>query len=289
MSKTASLKAAYSRGGVGEVIRASRRWLARVIDPGPGPQSGTAGEPGRHGSAHSAVPGQPAPSALNVDLPAATAWFERRHDNYVRLSNAVAPYLADGGDILDVGANIGYFTKVLADTVGLSGTAHLFEPIPHLVSLCEEVVETLDFPTVVHDYGLSDSNEAVDIHVDNAGNLGWNTLVEQKVSPSMSALSIEVRRFDDLGLDVLPTLIKVDVEGAEYRVFRGMMQSLREWSPRPVILCEVGWGQSHPSWDEELQVLREVEDLGYTATDLAGAPIDIADLTRTTDILLLPR
>src|ERR1700704_5010962 len=39
-------------------------------------------------------------------------------------------FLAPGGTILDVGANVGYTTRFFAEQVGRSGRVHAFEPNP---------------------------------------------------------------------------------------------------------------------------------------------------------------
>ena len=105
----------------------------------------------------------------------------------------------------------------------------------------------------------------------------------------MTKLPIQLKPFDTCGIDVAPSLIKVDVEGAEYRVFRGMFGSLRKWQPLPVVLCEVGWGESHPKWEEEMSVSREMSQIGYTICDLDGLVIDENDLQKTIDVLFIPK
>jgi hypothetical protein len=107
-------------------------------------------------------------------------------------------------------------------------------------------------------------------------------------TPDMTKSRIRLKAFDGCGIDVTPSFIKVDVEGAEYKVFQGMLGSLRKWRPLPVILCEVGWGQSHPEWEEEMRVFAEMKRIGYSICDLDGLPIDESNLQGTSDVLLLP-
>ena len=90
------------------------------------------------------------------------------------------------------------------------------------------------------------------------------------------------------GVAERPDFIKIDVEGAEYRVLRGMLGSLARWHPKPVILCEVGWGRRHPQFAEEVAAFDDLAALGYTLRTLDGAAIRIGDLAETTDILAHP-
>ena len=141
----------------------------------------------------------------------------------------------------------------------------------------------------VFNYGLSDEDSEVDIFVASNGNLGWNTIVQSKTSEDMEKVRIKLKQFEKCNIDATPTFIKIDVEGAEYLVLRGMLDSFRKWDSLPAILCEVGWGTSHPQWDEELQVFEELKKIGYSICDLTGAEIDVNSLTSTTDILLIPK
>ena len=120
------------------------------------------------------------------------------------------------------------------------------------------------------------------------GNIGWNTLITASADADMKKITVPVKTFDTSGVTVTPTFIKIDVEGAEYKVLAGMATALRNWTPRPTILCEVGWGRNHPDWSAELAAFDGLANLGYRFVDLDGHSITIADLDCTTDVLCLP-
>lgn len=280
MSKVKSVRAALRAGGMPELVRRTRLWLARQIYPGTMP-----------------VPRKPRPkkqpdltqrSARSVDHPHAIAWFEGRRATYERLAAAVAPYVDRDGCFYDVGANIGYFTKILAETTDFHGSVHLFEPVPNLYRLCEQTLEGAPYQAHIHPFGLSDTDQELEIFVSSQGNLGWNTIVAERAGAGMDPVRIQVRAFDSSGVADVPSLIKIDVEGAEYLVLRGLLPSLASWTPMPAILCEIGWGQAHPQWEDELETFAELASLGYRSTDLDGSPVDVTQIRRTTDVLFLP-
>jgi FkbM family methyltransferase len=290
VTSLASLIERTRRVGWKGVVRSGRRRLAEWVAPGPANPASPRQEsaPPSETSPTAGPPAGAAPlSALAASHSQALEWFDRRRGNYVRLADALRPYLPRDGVLFDVGANIGYFTKVLAEELDFEGRAHLFEPIPHLASLCEETLGTLKFETTLHSYGLSDEDAWVDIYVANSGNLGWNTMVAGKTSAGMKPLSIEVRRFDEAEISVIPHVVKIDVEGAEYRVLAGMAAALERWSPKPTILCEIGWGTSHPHWEAELEAFASLLAMGYQPQTLSGEHVELATLTRTTDILFV--
>jgi len=261
---------------------AARRRLAAAVAPPVGPPVVAVA------TAPPAATAPPVARATDVSSVDAVAWFDRRLPTYRRLAAAAGPFVEQDGVIFDIGANIGYFTTVLAETTGFRGRAHLFEPLPHLVDLCRERMATYDLDAEIHGFGLSDEDTDVDLYVASSGNLGWNTIVAEKANATMVATRIEVRRFDTCGIADRPSFVKIDVEGAEYKVLTGMLEALERWSPRPAILCEIGWGKQHPAWADELEVFAQLGKLGYTTTDLAGSPIDLTTLTRTTDVLFVP-
>ena len=227
-------------------------------------------------------------SAVTVSHVDAQKWFERRKASYDGLISAVSPYVGDDSVIFDVGANIGYFTSLLAQRVNFKGSAFLFEPIPHLAELCKTTLRDVPFSYNVFDFGLSDKDGDADLFIDANGNLGWSTLVSQMTSAEMVKVRVRLKSFDTCGIDVTPSFIKIDVEGSEYRVIRGMLSSLKKWRPLPVLLVEVGWGRSHPEWEEELSVFAEMKQLGYVICNLDGQSIDPRDLRETTDVLCVP-
>ena len=227
--------------------------------------------------------------ATNVSMAQARRWFDGHRAGYERLVDAALPHVPPDGVVFDIGANIGYFSRLLAERAGFHGTLHLFEPLPHLASLCREnFADPMAFRATVHEFALSDRDGVDEFLVAGNGNLGWNTLIVEKATDDMMRVTVPVRVFDAAGIADRPDFIKIDVEGAEYRVLRGMAGSLARWDPKPVILCEVGWGRRHPQFADQVAAFDDLVALGYTLRTLDGAAIRIGDLAETTDILAHP-
>ncbi|MDD9348002.1 FkbM family methyltransferase, partial [Mumia sp.] len=226
MGTVRRVRRAWGRGGPREVVLASRRWLARLIYPGDIPAP-------KRRRRHRAVPATGPSAALDardVEHAQAMEWFGRRHATYVRLSEAVRDYVDPEGTIIDVGANIGYFTKVLGETLDFRGTAHLFEPLEHLASLCDQTLARAPYTVHVHPYALGDTDTKLDIFVDTSGgNLGWNTLVAERATAGMLATTIDVKPFTATAIERAPCFLKIDVEGAEHLVIAGMADALASW------------------------------------------------------------
>ena len=231
---------------------------------------------------------EPAHNANTIAHANALKWFNHRQEQFEESIAVVLPYLENSSVFFDIGANIGYFSLLLMERLHFSGKAYLFEPVPNLARLCEDTFRNTAYDVTIHQLALSDEDTMVDMLVDMDGNIGWNTLVDEKKTVNMSPLRIQARKFDSLGIPHRPDFIKIDVEGSELKVLRGMFASLSAWQPLPIILCEVGWGSSHPYWKEELEVFSRLTTLGYVAYDLHKRLINVADLTHTSDVLFLP-
>jgi FkbM family methyltransferase len=151
----------------------------------------------------------------------------------------LATVLRKDSNAIDVGANKG---SVLESIVRLapSGQHVAFEPIPHL----QEALRAR-FPMVeVRRSALSDTaGDTEFVHViDSPAHSGL--LQREDLPPgaeTIQRISVQTERLDDVLEDgYVPTLLKVDVEGAELQVLRGATETLQRH--RPWVLFEHGAG-----------------------------------------------
>jgi len=227
-------------------------------------------------------------NADNIDYKHAFNWFDRRRTEYLKLVKRCAPYINKDGCIFDIGGNIGFFSLLLSETTGFTGKIHIFEPIPNLVELCHITCEKIKATTIIHPYGLSNKSLSTTIHLAADGNIGWNTIIKSATSSDMRPIDIDLKAFDNTGIIDIPCFIKIDVEGSEYLVFDGLLDSLKKWKMKPAILCEVGWGNSHPFWEQELAILNELASIGYIFYDANNKVIKAENISESMDVLMLP-
>ncbi len=138
-----------------------------------------------------------------------------------------ADKLSEGDTVYDIGANVGFYSILAAKAVGVSGHVYAFEPLPRnleYLSAHFEINELANFD--VFCAALSDVS-------------GWAKF-HRHDSPSMGHLSPD----GDLlvrteSLDVLraeekiepPSVMKVDIEGAERAFLRGARETIDETMP----------------------------------------------------------
>ncbi len=133
----------------------------------------------------------------------------------------LSTYLSSGGSLVDIGANVGYFTCLASRIVGPSGAVKSFEPSPQALPLLHRNV--LDLENVeVRAIALGSELGQADFYIKSSGDT--SSLEPEpgsrKICVEMSTLDYELRAVPSVDL------IKIDVEGFEIEVLRGAKQTL---------------------------------------------------------------
>lgn len=170
---------------------------------------------------------------------------------------------------LDVGANIGHMTSLMASRVGAGGTVKAFEPHPEIFRELSANAARWgrDAGTgriCLHELGLSDRAGSALLRTpdDFAANRGAAALVEARDSaaPGSRAHEVQLARMDDLLHDDDVGVMKIDVEGHELEVLRGATGLLRAGRVRDIVFEE---------WDSfPTPVTTLLEEEGYTLFSL---------------------
>ena len=139
---------------------------------------------------------------------------------------ALEDMIRPGQTIIDVGANLGLYTVLLSRLVGPAGRVIAFEPDPELFRLLQEGCSRNGCSNVsAHNLALGSrpARMAMRRMILNSGD---NTLGREGSGLFRETISIDVARLDDLFPDLRPDLIKIDVQGWEFEVLRGMQRIL---------------------------------------------------------------
>lgn len=169
-------------------------------------------------------------------------------------------FVSNGDSVVDVGANAGAFTYALSKLVG-DGCVYSFEPMPETFSFLGNNVRRLGltnvccFPCAL---GAEDGRGELTLFaIPNSKEIeiGASSLMGSPIHPreKSGSVSVSVNRFDDLGIGCVK-FVKIDVEGGEYDVLRGMERTLVRHSP--TLLIEI--------CDPDSPVFGWLSDMGYT-------------------------
>jgi FkbM family methyltransferase len=182
----------------------------------------------------------------------------------VGVQEALVRHLGPGGVMYDIGANIGFFSLLGARLAGPEpGHVYAFEPAPENAEAIRINAARNDFSNVtviVKAAGATAQRVRLQL-VDDAA---WSKLQDYGEHP----LTEEVIEVDQVAVDDLleageirpPTVVKIDVEGAELSVLEGMRNTIARH--QPVVICELH--------DTNREFVAAVSELGYRVVNLDG-------------------
>lgn len=172
-----------------------------------------------------------------------------------------------GSVVVDVGANVGYFSRLLA-TAARPSVVHAFEPHPDLAGILRLNTWGLAAPVVVHPLALGQRHGTVSI-TSADHNIGDSRVSEH---PSGAATRVAAMAPLDEVINGRVDLVKIDVQGYESDVVAGMVRIIRE-NPSIVIVSEF-WPSAIRGRDlSPTTVLRQYEAQGLTIRVLRNGSV----------------
>ncbi|MEO6847206.1 MAG: FkbM family methyltransferase [Chthoniobacterales bacterium] len=143
--------------------------------------------------------------------------------------------IVPGETVLDVGANIGVYTRFCSDFVGPSGQVISLEPLPETFSYLVQNVHSLGLKNVrCLNLAASDHDGDSDAMTVPKYPTGGTNLYEAALS-STGNIRVKTAKLDTLFSDLSPHFIKCDVEGHEVECIRGAMELIRRCRPKWMI------------------------------------------------------
>ncbi len=181
-----------------------------------------------------------------------------------------------GSTVIDVGTNIGNVLLNFAQLAGPQGQAIGFEANPATLRHCQSNIALNRFANVrVEGIGLGESEGTLSFGRAAATNSGADRFMPDGTGGLMVpviTLDSYVDQHDLTRID----LIKIDVEGFEFKVLRGAEQSIARFRPRLFIeLCHDNLAEQG---DSAAGLLRWLEERDYAVHEaLSGGPLASTD------------
>jgi len=174
-----------------------------------------------------------------------------------------ASLLKPGSIVIDVGANIGYYTLLAADKVGPKGRVHAVECSPDTLILLRENVRRNDLQNVeIYPVAASNAHGELTLNVSAIG-LSLFSVHSKWPTPARTSNTVTVPAIPLDELVHSPVdVVKIDAEGADLDVLKGMSRILSEnkgisliveWAPP--LLAEAG--------KDPLELPRWLQDAGF--------------------------
>jgi len=138
----------------------------------------------------------------------------------------IKDYIKPGDTVVDVGANIGYYTLLFSRLVGDTGAVFAFEPEPTNYGYLKTNIKLNGYDNIITEQkAIADKACLMKlfIHPDNPG--GHTITDSYGDIPSITVCCFSM---DDYFKDIKIDFVKIDVEGAEHLVIEGMSSLIRQ-------------------------------------------------------------
>jgi FkbM family methyltransferase len=216
-------------------------------------------------------------------------WFV--HQRYEPFETSLIEKLAKPGMfVLDVGANVGYYTVILASKVGRSGQVIAFEPDPDNLVLLRRNIQSNRLSNVVCEQAAVMSYEGEATLYRSSINYGDHRVFDSQDDRDFndgrprSTVSIRTVSLDkylrDIG--IRPDLVKMDIQGAEMLALPGMIDTLS--NPNVMLFCEFWPYALRRAGSEPIKFLQTLKQIGFELFEIMEAsktivPVQVEELS----------
>lgn len=161
--------------------------------------------------------------------------------------------IKEGMTVVDIGANLGYYTLLEASIVGEKGQVYALEPVPKNFDILCKNININGFKNI-KSYCIAVSNKSgtAKITLTNASNWGSMLEIEAEavsdyMKQKMRSLARQTIEIETITLDEFlvketvnrVNLIRMDVEGYEVEVVKGMLKTLKNTPPPLMLFFEI--------------------------------------------------
>ena len=146
--------------------------------------------------------------------------------------------MSPGDWVVDLGANIGVYTKFLSELVDSDGRVYSIEPIPLTLDILLSNVRKFGLKNVeAMNCAISDSNGSVTMEVPLHESEGENSyearVVSENADKSLRRIGVPSRKIDSLSSESAHgiSFVKCDMEGPKFKCVKGAKGIIRNLKP----------------------------------------------------------
>lgn len=174
-------------------------------------------------------------------------------------SSQYAAMLKQNEIVLDVGSNIGYYALLASRVTNNSATVHCFEPDPELADILIKNRDMCGETWHITEAAVSEGSGLIGFYRSAVAN--WGGIRKENVSVRTDELIVKATTVDEYcaKYNIVPTFLRMDIEGAEIQAIRGARGMLRK--ARPKIFMELHLG--FLSEEERRELYGILSSMGY--------------------------
>ena len=136
-----------------------------------------------------------------------------------------------GDTVLDLGANVGYYSLLASRLTGKTGKVFAFEPEPRNYRILQRNIELNNYTNIyAFQKAVSDENTSLTLHISEKDS-GAHTIRPTQVEREFeNEVNVEVVRLDDFLIEKAGSVdvVKMDIEGSEPKALAGMKKYIHE-------------------------------------------------------------
>lgn len=147
-----------------------------------------------------------------------------------RCTEFIKKFIKQGEICIDIGANIGYYALLEAKLVGTKGKVYAIEPVQSNFELLEKNIKINDYDNIeTYRLAIGPKNKIGFINLSDSSNL--HSFLKEGESNSRTE-KIKIITLDDFLKDKpYPQFVRMDVEGYENEIIKGMKKILEAKKP----------------------------------------------------------
>tara|TARA_Y100000992_G_scaffold302061_1_gene274766 strand:- start:3078 stop:3881 length:804 start_codon:yes stop_codon:yes gene_type:complete len=182
-----------------------------------------------------------------IDHPSRILYSYRNNYEYETIG-LCKDILKEGDVVIDIGANVGYFSYIFNLAVGNKGKVYSFEPNPEVYNFLEDNLSRFSSSKVYQQF-VSDKENKIKY-------TSPNSLFEE-----LSTETVSINNFiNEKKID----LIKIDIDGLDFLALKGCSKYLESKS-KPKIIIEIGENSEREHNIHYNEIFIYLENMGYKA------------------------
>lgn len=173
--------------------------------------------------------------------------------------------IKEGSIVVDIGANIGYYALMESRLVSKKGKVYAIEPSPNNFYFLKRNISLNNYNNIeTFQIGIGDKKGTAKMYISAHSNL--NSLVSQRNREIIKTININLTTLDDFFKNKkYPDFIRMDVEGYEYNIIKGMKNTLEAKKPLELFI------ELHPHIMKKYQTIFVLETLKKNSFEIKKA------------------
>jgi len=161
-------------------------------------------------------------------------WYLNYSDAEPGVEKILNENLSEGETFVDIGAYIGYYSILARNIVGEQGKVISFEPNPESYKMLKKNITLNGYENIIaENIALSDEEGFLKLFIGKYTDDSSSLFLAEEVNEGRYVM-VKTMTFDRYCEDqeIGPSFIKIDAEGAEYKILRGMQKVIAVHHPK---------------------------------------------------------